>query len=87
MKKKGIYRLINPRQLVKVCDSVSSQTSTSPSQQVLEEPDNQFGRMTYWDQSYRESLVDSGGSNDDNGEQFTIILQKHFHGIADGRTN
>lgn len=33
---------------------------TSPSQQQsLEEPDNQFGRMAYWDESYRESLVDN----------------------------
>jgi len=65
-----VQGLINPRQLVKVCDSASSQTSTSTSPtQQLQEPDNQFGRMTYWDQSYRESLIDSGGSNDDNGEQ------------------
>mmetsp|Transcript_11956 Transcript_11956/g.22155 ORF Transcript_11956/g.22155 Transcript_11956/m.22155 type:complete len:278 (+) Transcript_11956:209-1042(+) len=35
---------------------------------LLEEPDNQFGRMTYWDESYRESLVqndDHDGSKND----------------------
>lgn len=37
------------------------QTSASK----LEEPDNQFGRMSYWDESYRESLVD----NSDNDGQ------------------
>ena len=37
---------------------------TSPSQQQsLEEPDNQFGRMTYWDESYRQSLVDNSDND------------------------
>ena len=26
---------------------------------LFEEPDNEFGQMTYWDQSYRESLVEN----------------------------
>lgn len=43
---------------------------TSPSQQQsLEEPDNQFGRMAYWDESYRESLVDNGDDNSSLDDQ------------------
>lgn len=39
---------------------------------LLEEPDNQFGRMTYWDESYRNSLTENTNNNDthddnDNG--------------------
>ncbi|KAL7543434.1 hypothetical protein ACHAXR_012710 [Thalassiosira sp. AJA248-18] len=32
---------------------------------IFEEPDNQFGRMTYWDESYRKSLVENEHAGDD----------------------
>mmetsp|Transcript_25649 Transcript_25649/g.43770 ORF Transcript_25649/g.43770 Transcript_25649/m.43770 type:complete len:278 (+) Transcript_25649:233-1066(+) len=38
---------------------------------LLEEPDNQFGRMTYWDESYRQSLKDENDSPDDAGNNST----------------
>ena len=47
----------------------SSITSTSTSQ--LEEPDNQFGRMTYWDESYRESLVNNSDNSLDGQSKDT----------------
>ncbi len=34
---------------------------------LLEEPDNQFGRMTYWDESYRESLFENENSDGRDG--------------------
>ena len=44
------------------------ETSSNNVSQQLEEPKNQFGRMTYWDESYRDSLV---GSDEDSTETFS----------------
>ena len=40
----------------------------------LEEPDNQFGRMTYWDESYRESLVDNSDNSLDGQSKDTTTF-------------
>jgi len=39
---------------------------------LFEEPDNEFGRMTYWDQSYRESLVENKDKDEDNSEHKNV---------------
>jgi len=36
---------------------------------LLEEPDNQFGRMAYWDESYRQSLVQDKNNVDNDGRR------------------
>ena len=49
-------------------------TSLPTQQQLLEEPDNQFGRMTYWDESYRESLVDNSDNSLDGQSEDTTTF-------------
>ena len=51
-------------------DVESSQLKETPSNtsKQLEEPNNRYGRMTYWDESYRDSLL---GSDDDSAETFS----------------
>jgi SAM-dependent methyltransferase len=46
----------------------SSNKRNSEENIPLKEPDNQYGRMTYWDESYRQAL------NEPNGEDEAIVF-------------
>ena len=48
--------------------SQQSEETQQQQQQQLKEPDNRFGNMAYWDESYRKSLGDIDGDGGGDGD-------------------
>ena len=47
---------------------------------TFEEPDNQFGRMTYWDDEYKQSLIDNTDDKNTSSENYTTQLFSWYCG-------